>query len=77
MSAAAYYWPETCRLEVVAWFPSSPSLLNRGQADGVHDRYCVMADRGELATLGERTVPVAAWFEAIMRRVEGQHVAAI
>ncbi|MCB1888460.1 MAG: hypothetical protein KDH20_12710, partial [Rhodocyclaceae bacterium] len=48
MSAAAYFWPETHRLEVKAWFPGAPSLLHRGQADGVGDRYCVMQDRGEL-----------------------------
>jgi phage terminase large subunit-like protein len=77
MSAAAFFWPQSCRLEVQAWFPSSPSLLNRGQADGVGDRYCLMQDRGELATLGDKTVPTALWFGEIMRRVEGQHVAAI
>jgi phage terminase large subunit-like protein len=36
-----------------------------------------MQDRGELHTLGERTVPVAAWLGEVMRRVEGQAVAAI
>lgn len=77
MSAAAYYWPESGRLEVAGWFPSQPSLLDRGQADGVSGRYCEMADRGELATLGEKTVPVKEWLESIMRRVQGETVSAL
>src|SRR3546814_15271636 len=58
MSAAAYYWPQTGRLEVLGTFPTRPSLLNRGQADGVGSRYVEMESRGELSTLGEATVPV-------------------
>jgi hypothetical protein len=30
MTAAAFYWPETGRLECLGWFPSKPSLLHRG-----------------------------------------------
>lgn len=77
MTAAAFYWPETGRLEVHGWFPSSPPLLDRGQIDGVGDRYDRMAERGELSTLGAATVPVAAWVAAVMRRIEGETVAAI
>ena len=77
MSAAAYYWPETGRLEVRGTFPSRPSLLDRGQADGVGDRYELMRDRGELSTLGELTVPVAEWLGQIMRHIEGETVAAL
>jgi len=77
MSAAAFYWPETGRLEVQGWFPSRPSLLDRGQADGVGDRYVHMQDRGELATLGDQTVPVAAWLGEVMRHVEGEAIAAL
>lgn len=77
MTAAAYYWPETSRLEVQGTFPSVPSLLNRGQADGVGNRYAEMEDRGELTTLGAKTVPVADWLAAVMRRVEGLTVSAL
>lgn len=77
MSAAAFYWPESERLEVFGWFPSSPSLIDRGQADGVGDRYLRMAERGELTTLGDKTVPVAAWIGEVLRRVEGETIAAI
>ena len=40
-------------LEVVGTFPSRPSLLDRGQADGVGDRYVQMQNRGELSTWGD------------------------
>lgn len=77
MTAAAFYWPETGRLEVLGTFPSRPSLLHRGQADGVNDRYVEMERRGELSVLGDATVPVAAWLAEVMRHIEGQPVAAI
>jgi phage terminase large subunit-like protein len=54
-----------------------PNLADRGAADGVRDRYCEMASRGELSTLGVQTVPVAPWLSAAMRRVEGESIAAI
>lgn len=77
MTAAAYYWPETFRLECYGTFPIMPSLLNRGASDGVGQRYCEMEDRGELTTLGDKTVPVAAWIEEVFRRVEGCTVSAL
>lgn len=77
MTAAAFYWPETGRLEALGTFPSMPGLLDRGQADGVAGRYVEMQERGELITLGDRTVPVAPWLAEVMRHVAGQHVAAI
>ena len=77
MSAAAFYWPDTGRLEAVGTFPSRPSLLDRGQSDGVSDRYVQMADRAELSTLGDQTVPVAPWLVNIMELVAGESVAAI
>ncbi len=77
MTAAAFYWPETGRLEVLGWFPSRPGLLDRGQADGVGGRYVEMKDRGELATLGDQTVPVSAWLDAVMRHAGGEPITAI
>jgi len=77
MSAAAFYWPETGRLECYGWFPSQPSLLDRGAADGVGSRYGEMSSRGELSTLGHATVPVAPWLSEVMRHIEGEHVAAL
>lgn len=77
MSAAAFYWPQTGRLEAVGAFPSFPSLADRGAADGVSGRYVEMQDRGELAVLGDRTVPVAPWLMDVVRHVAGQPIAAI
>lgn len=77
MTASAYYWPQTRRLEVRGWFPSNPGLLERGASDGVGDSYVQMRERGELATLGDRTVPVAEWLSETMRHVEGEPISAI
>ena len=77
MSAAAFYWPETGRLEAVGTFPTSPSLGDRGAADGVSGRYVEMRERGELTTLGEKTVPVAPWLADVLRHVAGERIAAI
>jgi len=76
MSAAAFYWPQTGRLEALGTFPSQPSLMDRGQADGVAGRYVEMQDRGELSVLGDRTVPVAPWLIEVMRHVEDQPILA-
>lgn len=77
MSAAAFYWPETGRLECLGTFPSKPSLMDRGQNDGVAGRYVEMQERGELTVLGAQTVPVAPWLSKVMAQVEGETVAAI
>ena len=53
MSAVAGYWPSG-RLEAVACFPETPSLAERGLADGVGDLYQRMARRGELIVAGRR-----------------------
>jgi phage terminase large subunit-like protein len=77
MTAAAFYWPDTGRLECLGWFPSQPNLADRGAADGVGSRYSEMASRGELSTLGAATVPVAPWLSEVMRHVEGETIAAL
>ncbi|WP_444460938.1 terminase TerL endonuclease subunit [Rhodobacter capsulatus] len=77
MTAAAFYWPETGRLECLGTFPASPSLLDRGQVDAVGDRYVQMQDRGELSVMGDKTVPVASWLAEVVKHVEGQSIAAI
>jgi phage terminase large subunit-like protein len=77
MSAAVFYWPQTGRLEAKGWFPGSPSLAERGAADTVGNRYVDMRERGELATLGDRTVPAVAWLAEVMRLAAGEPVAAI
>jgi phage terminase large subunit-like protein len=77
MTAASFYWPSTGRLEAVGTFPTQPSLLDRGQADGVAGRYVEMHKRGELTTLGDKTVPVAPWLVEVMRHVADQPILAL
>lgn len=77
MTAAAFYWPDSGRLECLGTFPSRPSLLDRGQVDSVGDRYVQMLDRGELTVLGDKTVPVAAWLVEVMAHVQGETIAAV
>lgn len=71
MSAAAYFWPETGRLEVLGTFPAKPGLEDRGAADGVSGRYVEMHGRGELITMGENTVPAGPWLAEVVRRLDG------
>lgn len=71
MSAAAFYWPQTGRLEALGTFPGNPGLADRGAADGVSDRYVQMQERGELSVMGENTVPPGPWLAEIVRKLEG------
>ncbi|WP_299907670.1 terminase large subunit [uncultured Paracoccus sp.] len=77
MSAAAFYWPETGRLEALGTFPGKPGLADRGASDGVSGRYTEMQERGELFTLGETTVPPGPWLAEIVRRLDGEAPACI
>ncbi|WP_448326128.1 terminase large subunit domain-containing protein [Sulfitobacter sp. M13] len=71
MSAAAFYWPSTGRLEALGTFPSFPGLADRGASDGVSDRYSQMHERGELSVMGENTVPPGPWLAEIVRQLDG------
>lgn len=77
MSAAAFYWPSTGRLEAVASFASRPSLADRGASDGVGARYSEMQERGELFTLGDNTVPPGPWLAEVMKIADGATIACI
>ena len=60
-SAIAAYWPLSGRLDVLAAFPRTPSLADRGIADGVGGvggLYEACARRGELLQLGEKVSDV-------------------
>lgn len=65
MSAVALYWPLTGRLEVQGAFPHKPGLPDRGEADGVKDRYVRMHDRGELIVTGDSTVQAGPWLRQV------------
>lgn len=68
MSAAAAYWPETYRLEVLAAFPHTPDLETRGRRDHVANLYVRMHERGELLLAGERVVDVSELLIAAVDR---------
>ncbi|SLN10719.1 Phage Terminase [Pseudooctadecabacter jejudonensis] len=77
MSCAAFYWPETGRLECLGAFGSEPTLAARGEADGVKDRYVEMNTRGELKTIGGQVVPIAAFLRDTLSHVDGENVVAL
>ncbi|OWJ72519.1 terminase [Haematobacter massiliensis] len=77
MSAAAFYWPETGRLEALGSFPAFPSLADRGASDGVSGRYQEMQERGELSVMGENTVPPGPWLKQIVAHLDGEPPACI
>jgi phage terminase large subunit-like protein len=77
MSAAAFYWPITGRLEVVGTFPSHPSLADRGASDGVGTRYTEMKERDELFTMGDNTVPPGPWLAEIVKLADGAAISCI
>ena len=68
MSAIACYSPSSGLLEVLAAFPSIPSLAERGRHDGVGDAYVKMQGRGELITTEGRTVSVTELLDAALER---------
>lgn len=61
----------------MAAFPTKPGLGDRGAADGVAGRYIEMADRGELVTMGDNTVPVDRFLADVVALLDGQASAAI
>lgn len=77
MSAAAFYWPATGRLEAVGTFPAKPGLADRGASDGVSGRYLEMKERGELSVLGENTVPPGPWLASVVKLVEGATISCV
>ena len=67
-SAIAAFAPETGALQCLAAFPESPALADRGLHDGVGGLYVECARRGELLTLGHRSVDVRALLRAALDR---------
>jgi len=65
MSAACIYFPETGLLAALGSFAAKPGLAERGEMDGVKDRYAQMHARGELSLSGESTVQVGPWLRQV------------
>ena len=68
MTAAAAYWPETGRLECLAVFPERPSLIERGQRDGVGPLYERLAARGELTQAGDLVASIPRLLDLVLDR---------
>ena len=77
MSAAVCYWPKTFRLESWAAFPDTPSLAERGSADGVGNLYERAVELGELMTFPGRITPAGDFLGAILDALEGADVQAV
>ena len=68
MSAASAYFPASGILDSFAIFPESPTLLDRGRADGCGNLYSEMHTRGELVLAGARVSDVPALLREAMAR---------
>lgn len=77
MTASAFFWPETGRLEVRGWFPSEPGLLARGHNDHVGGVYEEMRREGTLSLLGKRTVSIREWVAATITHAAGSDIEAV
>ena len=67
-SAIACYWPDNGALQCLAALPSEPNLAERGRRDGVDRLYLECHKRGELLTLGHRSVDISALLQAALER---------
>ena len=72
MTAAAFYWPETGRLEAHGAFPARPDLEERGKNDFVGRRYLIMFDRGELRIYPGKATNNVKFITEMSELIEGQ-----
>ncbi|WP_298916341.1 terminase TerL endonuclease subunit [uncultured Algimonas sp.] len=77
MTAVAFLWPDTGRLEAFGAFGTQPRLEARGQSDAVGDLYSTMHKRGELLLMGKRTVPLEQFLRVMLAKLDGETMAAI
>ena len=74
MTALAAVWPRTGRMECWGAFPDTPSLADRGTADGAGNLYLRMESRGELKQYQGRITPVGAFLRDCGERLAGERV---
>ena len=77
MTAAAAWWPASGRLEVVAAFPEEPSLVRRGERDGVDRLYVEMERRGELKTWPGLETPLQPFLEWVLEGLADTRIVGI
>ena len=76
MTCLVALW-ESGRCECFAAFPGVPTLLERGQHDGVGGLYQEQYDAGELWVYPGRVTPVDAFLQDCLLRLEGETVLAL
>ena len=74
MTALAAVWPRTGRAEVWGAFPDTPSLADRGTADGCGSLYLRLEARAELKTYAGRICPVGEFLKDCAARLAGERV---
>ena len=68
-------WPSTGRVEAWGAFPDTPSLADRGTADGVGSHCTYACNRGaELKTYAGRITPVGEFLKDCAARLAGERV---
>ena len=77
MSAVAFYWPDTGRLECVGAFAAEPGLHERGKLDYVGERYLRMHARGELRIYPGAATNNILFLEEMFRQLEGVEILGI
>ncbi len=71
MTAVAFYWPQTGRLECHGAFPELPDLEQRGQKDGIGLAYQEMHDQGVLHIHGVKETRNGEFLRARFANVTG------
>ena len=77
MSAVAFYWPETGRLEAYGAFPARPGLAERGKQDFVGNRYVMMLERSELLIYPGMATNNIRFLEDMFNRIKGEEIGGI
>ena len=77
MSAVAFYWPSTGRLECFGAFSAEPGLHERGKLDYVGERYLRMSARGELRIYPGTATNNILFLEEMFHRIGGMDVLGI
>ena len=77
MSCVVALFPQTGRIDVWGAFPNKPSLLERGQQDGVGRAYQRMFERGELRTYPGRVLDASQFLEDVLNELDGGRLIAM
>ena len=75
-TTAAILFPESGRLELHAAIPATPSLIDRGVADGVGSAYELAHARGELQTFAGRVTPLGDFMLSVAASLHSCQISA-